>query len=37
MKTIEIIPIAKKELERRGITSERIKETIDYPDQIVEG
>lgn len=37
MKKIEIIPIARKKLERRGITEERIRETINFPAQIVTG
>lgn len=37
MKKIEIIPIAKKKSERRGIPEEWIEETINFPDQIVEG
>ena len=37
MKKIEIIPIARKKLERRGITEERIRETINFPAQIVVG
>jgi transcription elongation factor len=37
MKKIEIIPIAKKKSGRRGIPVEWIEETINYPDQIVEG
>ena len=37
MKKIEIIPIARKKLERRGISEEWIKETINFPDQIVKG
>ena len=37
MKNIEIIPIARKKLERRGISEEWIKETINSPDQMVDG
>jgi len=37
MKKIEIIPLAKKKSERRGIPQEWIKETINFPAQIVEG
>jgi len=37
MKKIEIIPIARKKLERRGLSEEWIKETINRPDQIVGG
>jgi hypothetical protein len=37
MKKIEIIPIARKKFERRGISEEWIKEAINSPMQIVEG
>ena len=37
MKKIEIIPLAKKKLERRGIPREWIEETIKFPEQIVDG
>jgi hypothetical protein len=37
MKKIEIIPIARKKLERRGLSEEWIKETINRPDQTVGG
>ena len=37
MKKIEIIPVAKKKSGWRGIPGEWIEETINYPDQIVEG
>lgn len=37
MKKFEIIPIAKKKLERRGIPQEWVEETINSPDQIVDG
>lgn len=37
MKKIEIIPIARKKLERRGLSEEWIKETINRPDQVVNG
>jgi transcription elongation factor len=37
MKKVEIIPIAKKKSGQRGISVEWIEETINYPDQIVEG
>jgi hypothetical protein len=37
MKKIEIISLAKKKAERRGISQEWIKETIRFPAQIVEG
>jgi len=37
MKEIELIPIAKKKLERRGIPEKWIAETLNSPDQIVEG
>lgn len=36
-KITEIIPIARKKLRRRGISEERVKETIDLPDQTVVG
>ena len=36
-KNIEIIPIARKKLERKGISEEWIKETINGPDQMVDG
>jgi hypothetical protein len=34
---IEIIPLAKKKLKRRGITERWIKETLDFPDQSLDG
>lgn len=34
---IEIIPIGRKKLERRGISEQWVKETISSPDQIVDG
>ncbi len=37
MEKIEIIPIAKKKLERRGIPEERVRETVYEPDQLVAG
>ena len=37
MKKIEIIPIAKRKLERRGISEEWVRETITFPSQVVEG
>ena len=37
MKKIEIIPLAGKKAERRGISQEWIKETIRFPAQVVEG
>jgi hypothetical protein len=37
MKKIEIIPIARKKLARRGISEDWIKETINNPDQLVQG
>lgn len=37
MKKIEIIPIAWKKLQRRGILEEWVRETIKFPAQIVEG
>ena len=37
MKKIEIIPLAEKKAERRGILQEWIKETIRFPAQVVEG
>lgn len=37
MKRIEIIPIARKKSERRGIPEEWIRETINSPTQVVEG
>ena len=37
MKKIEIIPIARKKLARRGISEVWIKETINNPDQLVQG
>lgn len=37
MKRIEIIPIAWKKLARRGIPEGWVRETINFPEQIVEG
>jgi hypothetical protein len=37
MKKIEIIPIAKKKVNRRHILEDWIKETINSPMQLVEG
>jgi len=37
MKEIELIPIAKKKLERRGIPQKWLTETLNSPAQIVEG
>jgi hypothetical protein len=37
MKSIEIIPIARKKLERRGISEKWVEETISFPDQVVRG
>jgi hypothetical protein len=34
---IEIIPIARRKLERRGIPEDWIRETINSPTQVVEG
>ncbi|MBE0427361.1 MAG: DUF4258 domain-containing protein [Nitrospirae bacterium] len=34
---MEIIPIAKKKSERRGIPEDWIRETVNFPTQIVEG
>jgi hypothetical protein len=36
-KIIEIIPIARKKLRRRCISEEWVKETIDLPDQALDG
>jgi len=36
-KTIEIIPLAKKKAQKRGITEAQIRETVNFPDQVVEG
>jgi hypothetical protein len=33
----EIIPIARKKIRRRGISKDKVKETIDLPDQTVDG
>ena len=37
MKEIDIIPIARKKLDRRGISEDWIRETIISPSQIVDG
>ncbi|NWF93997.1 MAG: DUF4258 domain-containing protein [Syntrophaceae bacterium] len=37
MSKIEIIPIAKNKLKRRGIPEEWIKEALENPSQIVQG
>ena len=37
MEKIEIIPIARRKLERRGIPEDWIRETINSPSQVVEG
>lgn len=37
MKEIEIIPIALKKAERRGIVQTWIEETVRHPEQVVEG
>jgi hypothetical protein len=37
MKKIEIIPIARKKLARRGISEDWVKETINNPAQLVQG
>jgi len=36
-KTIEIIPLAKKKAQKRGITEAQIREAVNFPDQVVEG
>jgi hypothetical protein len=37
MKKIEIIPIARKKMERRGVSEEWVTETINSPAQVLEG
>ena len=37
MKKVEIIPIAKKKLQRRGIPEKWIDEALSSPDQVVSG
>lgn len=37
MKKIEIIPLAKNKLERRGIPVEWIIKAVNYPEQVVDG
>jgi hypothetical protein len=37
MKEIDIIPIARRKLDRRGISEDWIRETIISPSQIVDG
>jgi hypothetical protein len=37
MKGVEIIPVAKKKLERRGIPEQWVTETVISPTQLVEG
>ena len=37
MRKIEIIPLAKKKLRRRGISEQWVKQTLQEPGQIVEG
>jgi hypothetical protein len=37
MKEIEIIPLALKKASRRGIPEEWIRETVEFPYQVVEG
>jgi hypothetical protein len=37
MKPIEIIPLAKRKMERRGISESWVAETLRSADQVVEG
>lgn len=37
MKSIDIIPIARRKLKRRGIPGEWVEETINLPNQTVDG
>ena len=37
MKKVEIVPIAKRKSQRRGIPEEWIFETLKLPDQVVDG
>ena len=37
MKKIEIIPLARKKMERRSVSDEWVFETVNSPEQIVEG
>ena len=37
MTNIEIITIAEKKLKRRSISRERVRETVNFPSQVVEG
>lgn len=37
MKHVEIIPLASKKIEQRKIPSEWIRETLNFPGQIVDG
>ena len=37
MKDIDIIPIARRKLKRRGIPEEWVRETINLPDQTMDG
>ena len=37
MKAIEIIPLAEKKLEKRGIPEKWVKETVNSPDQTMDG
>jgi hypothetical protein len=37
MGQIEIIPIARKKLDQRGILEKWVTEAINFPDQVVEG
>jgi len=37
MKDIEVIPLARKKLEKRGIPEAWVSEALRNPDQIVEG
>lgn len=34
---IEIIPLARRKMERRGISEKWVRETISFPEQVVEG
>ncbi|HUK56490.1 MAG TPA: DUF4258 domain-containing protein [Nitrospiria bacterium] len=37
MKEIEIIPLAKKKMGRRSVSDEWVDETLNSPEQVVEG
>ncbi|HET6465884.1 MAG TPA: DUF4258 domain-containing protein [Nitrospiria bacterium] len=37
MKEIEIIPLAKKKMGRRSVSDEGVDETLNSPEQVVEG